>query len=174
MHEPETRMEMPNQVVTHRRIKQQSTRICSFAILLLSSLFPVQAQTAKAATSTVIPFRYDVADEITLSGLVSSVLMKADSGMIPGSHVLLASPTGPVDASLGRFGLGGVGAPSVTAGQQIEATGVVTRIKDKPVFLVRILKVGGKLYNVRNQHGVALSPQARERAGLANQKGGSR
>ncbi len=47
-------------------------------------------------------------------------------------------------------------------------------IKDKPVLLVRTLKVGGKVYTIRNEHGVLLSPQARERADQkASQKGES-
>ena len=73
--------------------------------------------------------------------------------MIAGSHLLLATPSGPVDASLGRFGLQGYGGVSVAAGQQIEATGVMRTIKDKPVFMVRTVKVGGEIYTVRNQHG---------------------
>jgi hypothetical protein len=89
--------------------------------------------------------------------------------MIVGSHLLLATLNGPVDASLGRFGLQGDGAVSVAAGQQIEATGVMKRIvikgmKDKSVFLVRSLKVGDEVYTVRSKHGFPVSPQARKRA----------
>jgi hypothetical protein len=90
--------------------------------------------------------------------------MKADPGMIVGSHLLLATPSGPVDASLGRFGLQGAGAASVAAGQQIEATGIMKTIKNKTFFLVRTLKVGGEIYTIRSKHGFPVSPQARQRA----------
>jgi hypothetical protein len=90
--------------------------------------------------------------------------------MIAGSHLLLETSAGIVDASLGRFGLRGNGALSVAAGQQIEATGVVKTIHDKSVFLVRTVKIGDQIYTIRNQHGFPVSPQARERA---SQKGGS-
>jgi len=90
--------------------------------------------------------------------------MKAAPGMIVGSHLLLATPNGPVDASLGRFGLQGDRAVSVATGQQIEATGVMKRIKGKSVFLVRSVKVDGEVYTVRNKHGFPVSPQARKRA----------
>jgi hypothetical protein len=47
-------------------------------------------------------------------------------------------------------------------------------IKDKRVFLVRTVKAGGVVYTIRNEHGVLLSPQARERAvQKAAQKGES-
>jgi len=135
-----------------------------FAILLLiSSQLPVRAQTPAGAARAVGPFEYDINKEVTLTGPVTSVITQAAPGMIAGWHLLIATSSGPVDASLGRFGLQGRGAVSVVPGQQIEATGVMKTIKDSPVFLVRCVKVGGELYTIRNQHGFLLSPQARER-----------
>jgi len=131
------------------------------ALLLISSLRPIQAQTTADSAE---PLSYDVTEEVTVTGTVSSVLMKAAPGMIVGSHLLLATPNGPVDASLGRFGLQGDRAVSVATGQQIEATGVMKRIKGKSVFLVRSVKVDGEVYTVRNKHGFPVSPQARKRA----------
>jgi hypothetical protein len=87
--------------------------------------------------------------------------------MIPGSHLLLATLSGSLDASLGIFGLRGKGAVTVAAGQQIEVTGVMRTIQDNRVFLVRTVKVGGEIYTVRNEHGVPVPPQARTRT---NQK----
>ncbi|MGD0214603.1 MAG: hypothetical protein ABSB87_15355 [Terriglobales bacterium] len=133
---------------------------------LISSIPLVQAQTTKSAA----PSRYDATEELTVMGTVSSVLANAGPGMITGSHLLLATSSGQVDASLGMFGLRGYGAVSVAAGQQIEATGVMKTIKEKPVLLVRTVKVDGEVYTLRNEHGVLLPPQARKRAG---QKGES-
>ena len=148
--------------------------VCFLISSLISSPSPVQAQTTAGTAKSATPFNYDITDEVTFAATVSSVLTQAAPEMIVGSHLLLATPSGPVDASLGRFGLQGYGAVSVAAGQQIEATGVMKTIKDKPVLLVRIVKVGGKVYTIRNEHGVLLSPQARERADQkASQKGES-
>jgi len=134
-------------------------------VLLSVSLVPlVQAQTTTAGTRTAGPFSYDVRHEFTLNARVSSVLTKPSTGMIMGSHLLLATPSGPVDASLGRFGLLGKGAVSVTAGQQIEVTGVMKTLNDQQVLLVRTVKTGGQIYTIRNQHGFPVPPQARERA----------
>jgi hypothetical protein len=45
-------------------------------------------------------------------------------------------------------------------------------IKDQQVFLARTVKVGSQIYTVRNEHGIDMSPGARERAsGAAAQKG---
>lgn len=145
-------------------MKPLSNGLCTVVALLLiliSSPRPMQAQTTAGAAE---PSSYDVTEEVTLTGTVSSVLMKAAPGMIVGSHLLLATPNGPVDASLGRFGLRGDGAVSVAAGQEIEATGVMKRIKGQSVFLVRSVKVDGEIYTIRNKHGFPLSPQARKRA----------
>ena len=48
-------------------------------------------------------------------------------------------------------------------------------LKDKPLLFVRTVKVEGEVYTIRNEHGVPLSPQARERAGQkTGQNGESR
>ena len=152
-----------------------STSLCTLAIIFISFLRPVQAQTTEIATKAARSFSYNFTEEITLTGTVSSVLTKATPGTIVGSHLLLATLYGPVDASLGRFGLVGNDAVSVAPGQPIEATGVMRTIKEKKVFLVRTIKVGDAVYTIRNEHGLLVSPQARERAGQkADQKAASR
>jgi len=147
-------------------MKRLFAPLCALALLFLISPQPLaQAQTAAGETRAAGPLNYDVTQEVTLNGTVSSVL---------GSHLLLATTSGAVDVSLGRFGLRGKGALSVAAGQQIEVTGVMKTIKDKQVFLARTVKVGGEVYTIRNEHGVPLSPHARERAsGKTAQKGES-
>jgi hypothetical protein len=117
---------------------------------------------------------YDISKEVTLSGTVSSVLRMPSPGMIAGSHLLLATASGAVDASLGRWGLEGKGALSVAPGQEVEVTGVMKTLRDQPVFVVRNVKVGGQIFQIRNEHGIPVPPQARERAGRrATQKGES-
>ncbi|MGA2855300.1 MAG: hypothetical protein ABSE40_00440 [Candidatus Sulfotelmatobacter sp.] len=108
---------------------------------------------------------YDISKEVTLTGTVSSVLEKPAPGMILGSHLMIETLSGRVDASLGRWALQGKDAVSVKPGQQIEVTGIMKSLRDKKeVFVARTMKVNGKLYTVRNQHGIEISPQARKRA----------
>jgi hypothetical protein len=141
-----------------------SSGLYTLAIIFISLLRPVQAQTTEIATKAAEAFSYGVTEEVTLTGTVSSVVTKATPGRIVGSHLLLATLYGPVDASLGRFGLVGNDAVSVAPGQPIEATGVMRTIKEKKVFLVRTIKAGDAVYTIRNEHGLPVSPQARERA----------
>lgn len=143
-------------------MKQFSTGLCRSAVVFVLFLRPVQAQTTEVATKAQGPSTYSPTAEVTLTGTVSSVLTKAARGTIVGSHVLLATLSGPVDASLGRFGLQGNGGVSVAPGQQIEATGVVKTIRGKTFFLVRTMKVDNELYTIRNEHGFPVSPRARE------------
>jgi hypothetical protein len=143
-------------------MKRLFAGLCALAVLsLISYLTPVQAQTSAIAAG---PFGYDASKEVTLNGTVSTVLMGPSAGMIPGSHLVLATLSGPVDASLGIFGLRGKGTLTVAAGQQIEVTGVMSTIKDKQVFLARTVKAGGEVYTIRNEHGFPVPPQARMRA----------
>jgi hypothetical protein len=129
--------------------------------LLTGFLFTILAVPLNAADSDS---RYDISKEVTLSGTVSSVLHKPAPGMIWGSHLMVETVFGKLDASLGRFGLEGKGALSVTPGQQIELTGVMKTVRDKEVFVVRSVKANGRTYTMRNEYGIEVSPLTRERA----------
>jgi hypothetical protein len=157
-------------------MKQSHAGVCALALLLLVSLRgQVTAQTAAVPTRAAGPFSYDPSEEVTLSGTASAVLQNASAGMIPGAHLQLTTLSGPLDASLGTFAFRGKGALVVSVGQQVEVTGVMKTIKDKPVLLVRTVKVGERIYPIRNEHGVQLSPPAREHASQENaQKGETR
>jgi hypothetical protein len=138
--------------------------LCGLALLcVISTLAPVQAQTGAVETRPAGPY-YDITREVTLTGTVSSVVKQPSAGMIAGSHLLLQTASGEIDASLGRWGLVGKGALSVAAGDQIEVTGMMKTLREKPVFVVRTVKAGGQVYTIRTQYGIAISPQGRQRA----------
>lgn len=145
-----------------------------FAGLIFASFTrPSHAQSAKETRVKPQPY-YDITKEVTLSGTVLSVIEKSTPGMLVGSHLMLGTTSGEVDASLGIFGLKGKGALSVAPGQSVEVTGVAKALQGKQVFVVRTVKVGGQVYTIRNEHGIAVSPQGRERASRqATQKGES-
>jgi hypothetical protein len=107
---------------------------------------------------------YDVSKEVTISGAISGVVAQTTRGMLMGAHLMVTTTSGEVDASLGRWAMQGKDALSVTVGQQIELTGMMQTLNGKEVFITRTLKAGGKVYTLRNQHGIELSPQTRQRA----------
>jgi len=137
-----------------------------FAALLATLTFTVLVVPVKAQSAGGSPPYYDTSREVTLSGTVARVLARPVAGMIMGSHILLTTVSGTVDASLGRWGLQGKGkdAFSVVPGQQVQVTGIMKTLKDRDVFVTRAVKVNGKVYTLRNEHGIPISPQARERA----------
>lgn len=144
----------------------------SFLIALLPGL---QAQAAKSSQS--YPFRYDASEETTVSGSVTAVLTKGTKGMMNGSHLLMATPAGSLDVSLGAYGLIGKDALAVRLGEQIEVVGVMKTLNNRPVFMARTVTAGDQVYPLRSAHGIAMSPQARERAGtsgLTAPNGGTR
>jgi hypothetical protein len=152
-------------------MKRLFAGLCALALLsVISLLATVQAQ-AQTTADDKRPLSYDVAKEVTINGTVSSVIekpsavsAKPSAGMIMGSHLLVATSDGPVDASLGRVSSQGKGAVPIAAGQQIEMTGVMKTIKSRQVFLVRTVTADGHVYTIRNEHGFPVSPQAREHA----------
>jgi hypothetical protein len=139
----------------------RSTPLIAGLLTLTGLLFAILVVSLNAAESDS---RYDVTKEVTLSGTVSSVLYKPAPGMSWGSHLMVETVSGRLDASLGRFGLEGKDALSVNPGQQIELTGVMKTVRDKEVFVVRSVKAYDNIYILRNEHGIEISPQARERA----------
>ena len=164
VNQPEMRVKFAgrNSALIKRLVAAQWAAILAL-FLLSSGGIRLEAQTAGKTTGAQT-FRYDRAEEVTQSGIVARVLAKGDPGMVAGAHFLLQTSAGLVDASLGRFAFDGRGALTLVAGQQVEATGVVRRIEGAQVFVVRTVEVQGKVYVIRNEHGVAMSPQARGRA----------
>ncbi len=143
-------------------------------LLLKGLLLAMPATLAAQSSAAPRPFSYDIRDEVTISGAVTSVLPKSSPGKVFGSHVLVATASGTVDVNLGRFGLRGKGAPSIRDGQQLEITGVMKIVKDQPLFLARTLKLHGETYTIRSEHGIEIPPQARPGAsGKSEPKGNS-
>jgi hypothetical protein len=132
--------------------------------LIVSLLFAIVAVPLGAQPAHQPHPYYDVTKEVTLKGTVTEVLARPSAGMIAGSHLLLATESGAVDASLGKWGLQGKGALSVATGTQVEVTGVMKTLKDKQIFVARTVAVGRQVYTLRNRHGVAVSPQSRQRS----------
>ena len=139
-----------------------------FAVGLVCSAALLPAQSAPSSS-----LRYDATHEVTIHGNVSSVLTTGSEGMLMGSHLLVRTSSGTVDASLGSWALRGTNALSVKAGWSVDVTGVMKTLPgNKQVLIARTVKTGTQIFTVRNEYGIPLSPQARERAAHgAAQKG---
>ena len=149
---------------------KRTTSLIGLALLagLLSAILAVPLG---AVTKTELHPYYDITKEIQLSGMASSLLARPRQGMMPGSHILVETASGTIDASLGKWGLQGQGAPSIQNGDQVTIKGVMKTVNDKQVFIVRTLEVDGRTYRIRNEHGLPFSPQGRQRTSQTALKG---
>jgi hypothetical protein len=116
---------------------------------------PISAQKTAVKTRSAVPPRYDITKDVKLTGTVSNVVKAPtrEMNMVAGSHLIVATKGGEVDASLGQFAMRGKGALSVTPGQQVEVTGVMKTLNGKQVFVTRLVQSGGRTYTIRNEHG---------------------
>ena len=146
-------------------MKQKFSAFVPLVILAVCFLAPavVRAQAAATRTSSPIPPRYDVRQEVILEGTVTSVVKRptADMKMELGSHLLVSTSAGTVDASLGQFALVGKGAMQVASGQRVQLTGVMKTENGKQVFITRAVTTSGHTYVLRNEHGATYEPAAR-------------
>jgi len=135
--------------------------LCPFATLLC-------AQTTEPTAKPLASPKYDISQEVTLTATVSSVFSQATSEtkILAGSHLILETSSGRIDASLGVFPIAGEGAPSISAGQHVQVTGVMKTVRNQCVLITRLVLIDGRTYKVRNEHGFLLMPVTRK--GTAN------
>jgi hypothetical protein len=139
-------------------------------VLFVITQFVITQQLSQAQINSTRPFHYDVSEEVTLSGTVTSVLAQPAPGMMMGTHALLTTASGSVDISLGNATFSGRDAVNIQAGEIIEVTGVKKTIKNQEVFLARVVKSNGHVYNIRNEHGFLAGKPGRKSASA--RKGG--
>jgi hypothetical protein len=141
-----------------------------FAGLLAGLLFAILPVPLSATTKAEAHPFYDLTHEVTLSGPVTGVVYGPSAGLIPGSHILLVTGSGTVDASLGKWGLQGK-ENSIQNGEQITVKGVMKTLRNKQVFVVRTVQLGGHTYVIRNEHGVPVTPRSHVRVQKTAEKG---
>lgn len=129
--------------------------LCALALAAFFSLtLPSYAQTDAAKTQPPLSLKYDISQEVKLNGTITTVVTKLSAGMLSGSHLILETASGSIDAQLGRLRLAGRDAISVAPGEHVQVTGVIKIIQGKTVLLTRLIEVKGRVYELRNEHGI--------------------
>ncbi len=65
------------------------------------------------------------------------------------------------------------GAISITVGEHVQVTGVMTTMKNnKQVFVIRTIQVGGRTYAIRNERWISSGTSGAERSATTESKGG--
>jgi hypothetical protein len=140
--------------------------LCVFAL-------PLHAQISDTTTPVIHP-RYDITQEMTFTGTVSSVVKASarETKNESGSHVIVQTTSGKVEADLGKYAMRGEGALTVTPGQLIQLTGVMKTVRGQQVLITRLVQANGKVFKVRNEHGFTYHPAARKNQTKSETKGG--
>jgi hypothetical protein len=138
------------------------------ALLLFIATVPRLHAQGVVDNGSAKPIGYDVAEEITVSGAATRFLTKAQKGMVNGSHLFLSNASGSLDVSVGTYG-SGKESVEISTGANVEVTGVMKTLNDKPVLLARRIKVGERSYVIRTRQGIVVSPLARKH--IARQSG---
>ncbi len=144
--------------------------------LMAFSVFTVPSQAAAATKKiTVTPkYQYDVRQEVTLKGTVSEVVKKPNVGTLAGTHLMLATSSGTIDAHIGSYAGRDKRLDSLTQGQSISAVGVMMKVKNNQVFIVRTVEADGQTYTVRNQRGFFVGPASPRAKANSRIEGGLR
>ena len=131
-------------------------------VAVLSLAVPATAQTVKPVKRAPVAPQYDVRQETTLKGTVNQVVTKPSKGMLVGTHMMVTTSSGVVDAHLGMFAMRGKNALKLTPGESVQMVGVMKNSGKEHVFLVRSVKTGSTEFAVRNEHGYLLTPASRK------------
>jgi hypothetical protein len=129
------------------------------AFLLMAA--PGYAQTAAAKSNPGGPYSYDMSKEVKINATVEKVVTNPPEGTLAGTHLLLQTSAGRVDASLGMLALKGKDAIAIEPGQHVQVTGEMKTLKGGDVFFARTIQVNGHLYMLRNEHGVPMTHTGR-------------
>jgi len=139
-----------------------SSRIASTlaAVLALSGVFllspaaPAQPQAASATAPSAaqFPTPYDLSKEIKIQGTIQQIDTSNDRVPI-GTHVLLQTSSGVVDAHLGPLNKASLGALNLSVGESLTLTGMNESTSSGTVFLARILTTPSRVVILRNERG---------------------
>jgi hypothetical protein len=127
-----------------------------FAILLLCGIATstASAQDSNTSQSSVAASAVKRAptSEITVAGTIQQVSSEHILGRPAGLHLLVNSPQGVLDASVGP-NLSQDVRQALSTGQQVQVVGVVRTINGHSYLLARQLDVDGRQITIRNENG---------------------
>jgi hypothetical protein len=125
---------------------------------------------ASVTAKTMIP-AYDVNKEVRIQGTIQKIDAAGTSGLT-GTHILLQTANGIVDAHLG---FGAASKPAylgIAAGQKVIVTGMMESLGTGNVLLARILTTSNHIFVLRNEQGIPVRATPRgSAAAKALQKG---
>jgi hypothetical protein len=115
--------------------------------------------------------------DVAVTAIIQEVVSNHASGIPTGLNVMLGTPQGVIDASVGPYLTPDI-RQALVAGKQIQVIGQVTTINDQRYLLVRQFVLDGKPIVVRNDHGSLVRTRSNGRSitqySLSSQNGGTK
>jgi hypothetical protein len=137
---------------------------------LAQSSASAEASTTSRATSG----GQATVNEITVTGTIQQVVSEPAPGRPQGLNLVLTTPRGAVDVSVGPYLASDV-KESLSTGQSVQIAGFVRTFNGQNYLLARELTIAGGQVTVRNEHGFLVrsqsrpaSPSQRSQVGLVN------
>ncbi|HEX5424513.1 MAG TPA: hypothetical protein VFW94_13270 [Candidatus Acidoferrales bacterium] len=126
----------------------------SVLILTASAVGRLAAQTApsRATRNTMVP-AYDMSKEVKVQGVIEKINGFGSSGPI-GTHILIHTASGVVDAHLGFGSAASSKNLGISVGQNVTVVGMMETIGDSSVLMARILTTPSRVIVLRNEHGI--------------------
>ena len=96
---------------------------------------------------------YDLTKEVKVQGTIQKIDGFGTSGPV-GTHILLETPNGLLDAHLGFGAASGPKYMGIALGQNVTVTGMMQTVGATNVLMARILTTPNHIFVLRNEHGI--------------------
>ena len=110
------------------------------------------AQETTAASADAIAPAYNLAKEVKIQGTIQRIDQAVPTGPI-GTHILIQTTQGVVDAHLGYGPAASPGFLGISEGQSVTVVGMTENFGGNNVLLVRLLQTPTRIFILRNEHG---------------------
>lgn len=128
------------------------------SVLIVSAVIaaPLHAQTASshATTNTMVP-SYDLSKEVRVQGVIEKINGFGSHGPI-GTHILIQTASGTVDAHLGFGSAASSKNLGISVGQNVTVIGMMETVGSSNVLMARILTTPSRVVVLRNEHGIPI------------------
>ncbi|HKS81644.1 MAG TPA: hypothetical protein VJR23_09065 [Candidatus Acidoferrales bacterium] len=139
--------------------------------LFVAMAAPAQSGRAASSSKSFVHV-YEISKEVKIEGTIQKIETEGVNAPI-GTHVLIQTAQGIVDAHLGS---GAAASPSnlgIGAGDEVELVGMMQKVDGNQVLLARLLTTSDHIFVLRNEHGIpARGVAIRGMQGSQTEKGG--
>jgi hypothetical protein len=148
-----------------KEIVMKKIFIAALPAVLLGGMLAkgVTAQTSTTSQPSTEFIGWDAnAHEVAVTAIIQQAVPNHSSGIPVGLHLMLGTPQGVVDASVGPY-LSAEIQQALIAGKTVQVTGQVKTIHNQNFLIVRQLVLDGRSVRVRNDHGSLVHIRSKER-----------